>query len=704
MIRRRESRALLLLGLFACASPGREADQPFRAGAAAVDIAPEKLPVLVSGGFFAARGAKMESPLYTRALVLEKGPARLAFVAVDSLMLPRELLDEAKEIARRATGIPVDRMMISATHTHSAPSAMGALGTPAEADYTAALPAKIAQAIIQAEKGLVPARAGWAVAPAPGHTNCRRWIRRPDKMFADPFGEKTVRAHMHPGHLNPDVVGPSGPADPDLSILSIETVEGAPLSILANFSMHYFGTGPVSADYAGVFCRRFEERVRARHPGAPFVAIFSQGTSGDLQWMDFGQPRRPISMEEYTRGLVDLAWDAREKVAHRGDVTLAMAEAKLPLRRRVADEKRLAWARGVVEGLKGRDPKSLPELYALEQILIAREPGRELKLQAIRVGDLGIATMPNEVYGITGLKVKARSPLRPAFVIELANGADGYIPPPEQHALGGYTTWAARTAGLEVEAEPRILEAVLRLLEEVSGRLRRPYPEPGGAYAEAVRASRPAAYWRMDDFEGSEARGDGGLPPGVYEGGAARALPGPDAPGLSSPGTINRCVHFAGGRLRGGAPGAGGTYTVELWLWNGLPDRARAVTGMVFSRGRGDRLGIGGTSPEIPAGALFFSNGNPPPEVVAGKTPVPFKSWCHVVLVRAGLKVDAYLDGRLEFSGESAPRAAGEGEDFLVGGGAGDAAFEGKIDEAAIYARALRAEEVARHFRAASGL
>ena len=492
-------------------------------------------------------------------------------------------------------------------------------------------------------------------------------------------------------------MGPSGPADPDLSLLSVETAEGAPLAILANFSMHYFGTGPVSADYAGVFCRRFEERLRARHPGAPFVAIFSQGTSGDLQWPDFSRPRKSISMEDYTRGLVDLAWEAREKIEHRADVALAMAEAKLPLGRRVADEKRLAWARQVADGLKGRDPKGLPELYALEQLHIAREPGRELKLQAVRVGDLGIATMPNEVFGITGLKVKARSPLRPSFVIELANGADGYIPPPEQHALGGYTTWAARTAGLEVGAEPRILDTVLGLLEEVSGRPRRPYPEAGGAYAEAVRASRPAAYWRMDDYEGSEARGDGRLPAGVYEGGAARALPGPEAPGFSSAGLVNRCVHFAGGRLRGAAPGTGKTYSVEAWVWNGLPERLRPVTGLVFSRGT-ERLGIGGTSPESPAGALFFSGGE---GVLTGKTVVPLKTWCHVVLVRDGRRVEAYLDGRLEFSGESAP-ADGEGE-FLVGGGAGDSSFEGKIDEAAVYARALSAEEVARHFNAAAG-
>jgi hypothetical protein len=89
-------------------------------------------------------------------------------------------------------------------------------------------------------------------------------------------------------------------------------------------------------------------------------------------------------------------------------------------------------------------------------------------VQALRIGDIGIATTPNETYAITGLKIKAASPLPHNMVIELANGGDGYIPPPEMHAWGGYNTWAARSAGLEVMAEPKITQAAIGLLEEVS--------------------------------------------------------------------------------------------------------------------------------------------------------------------------------------------------------------------------------------------
>ena len=75
--------------------------------------------------------------------------------------------------------------------------------------------------------------------------------------------------------------------------------------------------------------------------------------------------------------------------------------------------------------------------------------------------------MDNQI-DITGLTIKERSSLATTFTIGLGNGCEGYIPPPDQHALGGYTAWHARTRCLEVEAEPRIRATVLKLLRSVT--------------------------------------------------------------------------------------------------------------------------------------------------------------------------------------------------------------------------------------------
>ena len=83
---------------------------------------------------------------------------------------------------------------------------------------------------------------------------------------------------------------------------------------------------------------------------------------------------------------------------------------------------------------------------------------------------MGVAALPNEVYGSTGLRVKAESPLKPTFNVSLANGYAGYLPPPDQHKLGGYTTWRARSSCLEEEAEPKIVAKILELLNTVADR------------------------------------------------------------------------------------------------------------------------------------------------------------------------------------------------------------------------------------------
>ena len=252
--------------------------------------------------------------------MMDDGASKVAVVVVDSCMMPRDLLDAAKEMARARTGIPVERMLVSATHSHSAPAAMGCLGTDPDNDYVKFLPGRIAEGIEKAAEALQPARAGWAVIDDPAHTHNRRWIYRPDKMRTDPFGAVTVRANMHPGYQNPDAIAPSGPVDPGISLLSIQTADGKPLALLANYSMHYFGSPFVSSDYYGLFAANMARRIGASSGNGPFVAMMSQGTSGDQMWMDYGQPKSDITLEQYAAAVTDVAYGAVQKIEYRSSI------------------------------------------------------------------------------------------------------------------------------------------------------------------------------------------------------------------------------------------------------------------------------------------------------------------------------------------------------------------------------------------------
>jgi len=457
---------------------GLLAADELRAGAAVIDISPRVLPAIKNGGFTEATADRVIDPLHARCLALAAGDQKLVLAIVDSCMIPRDLCDQIKQRVSQQTGIPTNHLLVAATHTHSAPSVMDfCLGTRADPNYPAWLVEQVAAGMTAAASDLKPAQLGWTVIEAPDHTHCRRWLKHPDHYDLDPFGNRTVRAMMHPGYQNPQYLGPAGPVDTQLSLLSVQTRDGQPLCLLANYSMHYFGADQFSADYFGDFAREIERKLQPEKSpadSAPFVAMMSQGTSGDLHWMDYSRPQNPsYPREQYAKELADLAIAALPKIEYRSDVTLAAAVTELKLGRRTPNEARLAWARELNAARGEIRPRSLPEVYAEQAVWLHENPDATLLLQVLRIGELGIAAIPNEVFGITGLKLKAQSPLQPLLNFELANGAEGYIPPPEQHRLGGYTTWPARTAGLEVEAEPKIVAALVKLLEEISGEPRR---------------------------------------------------------------------------------------------------------------------------------------------------------------------------------------------------------------------------------------
>jgi hypothetical protein len=320
---------------------------------------------------------------------------------------------------------------------------------------------------------------------------------------------------------------------------------------------------------------------------------------------------------------------------------------------------------------------------------------------------MGITAIPNEVFAITGIKLKLRSPFDTTMNIELANGSEGYIPPPEQHRLGGYTTWPARTAGLEVQAEPRIVAGVLALLAQLAGKPLRSFPVHRGPYAQSILASKPYAYWQLDDIEGLIAIDSSGNGRNAnHEGGVALYLPGMPSGGLSTGKSTSRAVHLAGGWLSASLAGVGESFSIELWFWNGLPTAIRPITGHLLSfeattGAPGVSVGITGTNSA--PGRLFCSNGAVSTEALIGAAEIRPKTWHHLVLVRDRGQVVIYLDGRTEpeITGKATVNSTRKLKSLFIGGNAnGRANFEGKIDEVTVFDRALGASEIARHFAA----
>jgi neutral ceramidase len=408
--------------------------------------------------------------------VLDNGETKIALVTCDSCMIPREIYDAAKKEASRATGIPTNHILCSATHTHTAVTVGPTFQSLVEEEYIGFLTQRIAEGIVQAHSQLEPARIGWAIGNNPRQVFNRRWFLRPGTALADPFDRGTDKVRMNPGANSKSLLQPAGPVDPEVPVLAVQAIDGRPIAMWANYSLHYVGGVPansLSADYFGEFARQFSGLIDAHETKPAFVAAMTNGTSGDINNINFFEGRaRQQPFEQIRLVAADVAASAHvayQRIEYKDWVPLKMQETEIELGVRRPDDEELARAKKLITEAGPGPWKDRRLIYANETLDMAKYPATvKVKLQAIRIGGLGIVSSPCETFVETGLAIKKLSPLKPTFTIELANGYNGYLPTPEQHALGGYETWRAKSSYLAVGAEPKVRQTLLKLLDEVA--------------------------------------------------------------------------------------------------------------------------------------------------------------------------------------------------------------------------------------------
>ncbi len=446
-----------------------------RAGAATVDIS---LPVGATNGGVIMRGGpvkQVHDPLRVRCLVLDDGMTQFAIAVCDVRMIGRRIVEEARRRAALDLEFPAANILISATHSHAAPGLIGIL--PGELDrwYEDFVALRIADAIRLASANLAPAKIGFGSIEKPEHVFNRRWTVKPGTAPMNPFGSNDDAVVMNPAKSQ-NLIEPAGPVDPRLCLMSVQHADGRPLALLANYGLHYVGgyqSNQVSADYFGIFAERVSDRLDTSNRYPPFVAMMSNGASGDVNNNNIQNPlgKRPAwqRMQEVADDLADSAIKAIQAVEHRDDCLLAIETTSLECDVRLPDARRLEWARDMLSTIRDAPALSRTQLYAQEALELAKySKSMTIELQTLRIGGLAIAAIPGEVFAETGLALAKRSPFAQTFTIELANGYYGYLPTPRQHLLGGYETWPARSSFLEVDATVKMESQILKMLERMA--------------------------------------------------------------------------------------------------------------------------------------------------------------------------------------------------------------------------------------------
>ncbi|MCA9005423.1 MAG: neutral/alkaline non-lysosomal ceramidase N-terminal domain-containing protein [Planctomycetaceae bacterium] len=463
----------LILFIFVSPLTSNAAPDSLQAGAAKFNITPKSFPVSMTGSFQDRQAQSAHDPLHARALVLKSGDTTVAFVVCDICLISREIFDAAKQQASHKTGIPVDHMLTSATHTHTAPTSVPLAQCRPSPEYVQFLTEGIAQAIINAHARLQPAQIAWGVTQEPAEVNNRRWYVKEGNIPLNPFGKMTDKVRMNPPRGSEILIKPAGPIDPAISFLSVQSTAGKPLALLANYSLHYVGGIPpnqLSADYFGEFARQIKKRLGGDET---FVGIMSNGASGDINNYNFKEPRpRAAAFERViavASVIADKTYAAVKGLKYRRTAEIVMQERTLDLGIRKPDQEELAYAKKLLSAAKDPDRLTTNEVYARETVNINQGPDTvNLKLQALRIDELGIVAIPCEVFAEIGLEIKQKSPLKPTFVIALANGYNGYLPTPEQHNLQGYETWRSSWSYLEVDASNKINRQIFEMLNQIA--------------------------------------------------------------------------------------------------------------------------------------------------------------------------------------------------------------------------------------------
>jgi neutral ceramidase len=458
----------VVLTAILCGDSAARASDELQAGVAIVDITPTK-PIRMHGYYFERLSTGTKDPLHARAVVFKQGKETAAFVFCDLIGTPFAVTAPARKKASEATGIPVEHIAVTGTHTHTGPQffmsisdylhdrAVEKLGKdPYDSeDYRHALVEKIASAIVQAKAAVAPVdlKSGFAIE---------------DRIsFNRRYHMKGGAVRFNPTLMNPDIIGPAGPIDPQVGIISLSKVGAKePSSVIVSFAMHPDTTGGgtlFSADYIYGLDQRMKKTF-----GPDFNTLFGTGTCGDINNRDVHTQKQRMADELGTiLGDTVIQEDALIPIKQ---PSLAVRSTKVPAKLQQFDDADLAKANVTMKRLG--EPgfpmmESVQACKVLDLLRLKKLWGDTvpLEVQAIRLDDeTAIVTLPSEIFVNLGLMIKAASPFKTTLVIELANESVAYIPTKQAFLEGSYEVTNSR---VERGTGEKLAEAAIGLLKEL---------------------------------------------------------------------------------------------------------------------------------------------------------------------------------------------------------------------------------------------
>jgi hypothetical protein len=415
--------------------------EPLKCGFAVSDITPP-VGYRMSGYFYERFSTGVANPLLAKAVVLQQGDQRLAWVFCDLVGVPAHVTTLVREQASKESNIPRDNLFIAATHTHTGPLYFGPLrnyfhsaavkkngaDTHEAVDYGDELREKLVATVAQAAAALEFTDMALGTTQQQGLSFNRRYVLR----------DGSVRTN--PGKANPNIVRPAGPIDPDVGLIQFRR-DDQPVAGLTIFALHLDTSG--GTDFAADFPFHLAESLREEF-GSQYLSLFGIGTCGDINHFDLMNNRGEKGIQESKRIGQTLAATVKAGVDELPVVEhpqLAAASTTLQVPLQQYTESEMAAARENLSKVGSGQMPMLEQVAAVKIVGIDELDSEKLpmEVQAFRLSKTAaLVALPGELFVELGLSIKQRSPFATTFVVELCNDYPGYVPTKRGFAEGSY--------------------------------------------------------------------------------------------------------------------------------------------------------------------------------------------------------------------------------------------------------------------------
>ena len=438
-----------------------------------IDITPH-LGLDIPGYFESRPSTGIRDRLMARALACKNDQGDcFIIVNMDTLSVEASVTERARKKITQLIGVPGERVMISATHTHTGGPVSRFIPGTFSPEYEAWQADRAADAAVLAWRGMKPAKIGYGKA----HEDSIAFIRR--------YYMKDGSFRTNPGFRHDEIDRPAGSIDPEVGVIKIEDMDGKLIGVITNYACHLDTVkgNRLCQDYPGEL-----GRVLKKVYGEDVISIFLTGACGNINHYDFmhrtaayyGQANPP----HYVRMGRILAGDVIRALANIETAEtdcIAVENAMFPAVIRTPEQKDIDAATALLaehpysvvisteNGMIGDTYRLIDRHYARSLLEVAEitEHNVEVPVQVIRFGEAAIVGVPCELFVEFGLDIKARSGFEHTMISTLTNALFGYIAVREAFDQGGYETTISGDTMMAPDTGYDMVEAAVELLEKL---------------------------------------------------------------------------------------------------------------------------------------------------------------------------------------------------------------------------------------------